>query len=788
MLAQVPAASPSPGLLASPAPPGDASPLPAAAPTLPAAVSSPPAATPTPAAAPNPGAAAAPEAPSVPAGAAPEPEPDCNPRSGDICLSAEKQEQLEGGHFRARGQVDLRLGSLRIQADNLDLYNTPKTEGGAGGRRIKAEGNVVFMEGDERLAGEKLDMDLDTHKGTFEDALGYVSPGVLVEARKIERVDANTYRIEGGKFTSCTQPNPRWSFSASSAVLDVDDKIRAKNVLFKVKDVPAFYIPYFIYPIQEDQRSTGFLFPHFGHSSTRGFNIGTGFFWAMGRSLDQTFYLDRYSSFGFGVGHEFRYRTTEPSHGEFRSYGFRRSANGTWEHDLDYTAVQRLPLGFKGSLQVREYSNLAFEQEFQDSLDLASQRTRRSALSIQRSFGPTTLQLLADSVDTFFDEQHSVNRHLPALRVTQSPQRIKRTGIVFSYEARGERLGVGNQERVNQYSRVDLNPRLSRPFSTSFLQVTPEVQVRYTRYGASITEDGFTDSLGVSRRYFETSVDSRGPTFSRVFSTPGNFYSDRFKHVIGPEVTWTYRTSVDEFDAIPRADYADFVVGTNEFRYGIVQRFYAKRRSATGKPETHEFLNWRILQTYYANVGASEFDPNYSTAFFGATGEPAHFSPLQSRLRVRPTPVVNTNFDLEYDVNFKSVRSLGLNASVEYPRVTFLAGWFRGNRLDPDPTRRKVNRNTLRGSSRLELVPNKWSVEGSADYDVRQKNLVHYSGRARYDVQCCGFMVEVLKTGYSLTAKDRQIRFAIELANIGSIGNFMGEPAAGGGGGGRFGR
>jgi len=46
--------------------------------------------------------------------------------------------------------------------------------------------------------------------------------------------------------------------------------------------------------------------------------------------------------------------------------------------------------------------------------------------------------------------------------------------------------------------------------------------------------------------------------FSRVFNTPGNFYSDRFKHVLGPEVTYTYRSKFEEFDQIPRFDYLDF--------------------------------------------------------------------------------------------------------------------------------------------------------------------------------------------------------------------------------------
>ena len=44
-----------------------------------------------------------------------------------------------------------------------------------------------------------------------------VAAGVLVEGKRIERVGPSEYRIEGGRFTSCMQPNPRWSFTASSA-------------------------------------------------------------------------------------------------------------------------------------------------------------------------------------------------------------------------------------------------------------------------------------------------------------------------------------------------------------------------------------------------------------------------------------------------------------------------------------------------------------------------------------------------------------------------------------------
>jgi len=683
----------------------------------------------------------------------------------------------EKGLFHYRGFVDLQSGQIRIQSDTLDFQQTPRADGGSD-QTIVAEGNVVFMRGDERLAGRRLEMNLTRGSGVFEDAQGYVSPGVFVEAKRIERVDADTYRVEGGTFTSCAQPTPRWSFAASSARLEVDDKIVAHNVVFRVKHVPAFFVPYFVYPIQNDQRSTGFLFPHFGYSNLRGFNLGEGFFWAMGRSFDQTFYADYYSRFGYGLGHEFRYVLDGTSRGTFKTYAFHPQAGGDWDYDLDYNAQQMLPRKFRATLQVRQYSDLAFQQQFQDSVNLLTTRTRRTAFNLSRGFGTIGFQALADTTETFFPEPESVvkNEHLPAVRLNQSPHKLGRSGVVMQWEARGERLGYGDQDRVDRYQRYDLYPRVSRPLSLSFLQVTPEVQLRYTRYGASLGDEGITGDP-LDRRYAEASVDMRGPTFSRVFNTPGNFYSEKFKHIIGPEVTWTYRSRIDDFDLIPKFDGVDYFLGTNEVRYSLVQRLLAKRPSSrSDKPEAYELIGWRLSQTYYVQIAdnQNEFDPNYSSSAFGPGGVPAHLSPLQSRFRFRPSPVFSINHDMEYDVNFNQLRSMSLAGTFDTKRMSLQGGWSRAKRLAENAIDRLTTRNTIRGAARFFVVPGALRVEGSADYDILAKNLVHATARVRYDVQCCGFVGEVIQSDYN-TTQQRSYRFAIELANIGSIGNFMGQ-------------
>jgi hypothetical protein len=74
-------------------------------------------------------------------------------------------------------------------------------------------------------------------------------------------------------------------------------------------------------------------------------------------------------------------------------------------------------------------------------------------------------------------------------------------------------------------------------------------------------------------------------------------------------------------------------------------------------------------------------------------------------------------------------------------------------------------------------------VEGRGDYNLIDKKLIQVTGRARYDVQCCGFMVEVIQSDFGFREKERQFRFSIELANIGSMGNFMGQNQSGGGSG-----
>jgi LPS-assembly protein len=591
--------------------------------------------------------------------------------------------------------------------------------------------------------------------------------------------------VVGGKFTACAQPNPRWSFTSSSARIHVDDKIVAKNAVFKVKSVPAFYLPYVYYPIRRDGRSTGFLFPNFGHSSTRGYTLGAGFFWAMGRSWDQTFSADFYSEIGTGFGHELRYVSHAPSRGIFRTYVIRVNDSEELDWDVDWNGLQMLPGDVRATVQVRQYSNLLFNSRFQNSFNRATSRTQRWTGTLDRDLRLATLSLRADRTTTFFGESSTrVNSHLPSLVLRRFPRQVGWGGVIFGLNAAAERLEWGSQEKVDRWARFDIAPVLRRPLRLSFLEVNPEVGYRFTRYGTSIgfNEDDESGLFGdpLNRSFWEAKLGLRGPIFSRVFNTPGFGYSERFKHTIGPELTWTYRTRVDNFSSIPKFDGRDYYLGTNQIRYALVQRFFSKRRAPGGKLVPYEFLSWRLMQTYYVQIaeGQSNFDPNYSSSAFGPGARPEHLSPLLSRLRFRPTPQFNLSFQLEYDVNFKQFRRHSVLGTWNARRFNLRGGWSRSVRLSEDPEERIVGSESLRGGGGLEILHKRFFVEGSVDYDMKNKMLWHVAAQARYQVQCCGFVVGYNRFNWN-GREEKQWRFNIQLANIGSMGNFLGAEAVG---------
>jgi len=681
----------------------------------------------------------------------------------EATLKADYQEQVAKGHARAEGYVDLRSGDIHITADRVDFWDEEM--------RVVAEGNVVYEQGDQKIVATRMEADLNTKTGRFFNAHGRTGADLYFYGDIIEKESEDTYLIEGGAFTSCAQPTPRWQFTAGKARMKRDHHVSLHHPFLKLKSLPIFYAPFLYYPIDEQGRATGFLLPQIGNSSLKGFIFNQGFFWAINRSMDATLTYERFSEVGNGGSVEYRYVASDASRGQLNTFLLDDSESGQREYTILGSANQDLPGGFRSVARVDYFSSFDFQQSFQENYDRATRRSKRASGTISRSFDQYNLRVLFDRNDTSFGDDVAVREVLPQISLGGRATRIGPTPVLFAFDSEVVSLARTSGDRLLEYQRFDVAPTVSYPFTgLSYLTFRTSLTARYTYYTSSQTgSGGFIEDEPVDRRYYETAFDMRGPTFARIFNTPDNGYAARFKHVIEPQMVWSYRSRIEDFDLIPKFDGNDYLPGTNQVAFSLVNRFLAKR-VVDGKeqPNPTEMLTWVISQRYFFDATASLYDPQFSTPYFTADGTPSNYSPITSRVNFRPSRSLTASWNLDYDINFKAVRSAST------------AGNFSGNwgSVQGVWTRRNIpDRGIVRSSFRLGGSVNVTSglrANLETSYDWSLKILRHMRAGIEYNVQCCGFLFDFNRYNFGGYRNENTFRFGITLANVGSFGTSLG--------------
>ena len=231
----------------------------------------------------------------------------------------------------ADGAAEVFHENIEFRADQIDYYRRQDL--------LTASGNVIFTSGTSRIAADAARVRHHDGTGTFHNAYGIASLGERVDrsmfgtqepdayfyGETIEKLGPKRYRLTRGAFTTCVQPTPRWELVVATVTIELDDHALMKNTVLRVKGVPVFYLPIMYYPIQEDDRATGFLMPTYGNSTYRGQSLSNAFFWAINRSQDLTLLHDWFTKTGQGMGGEYRYIAGPGSEGNARMYFCGRS-------------------------------------------------------------------------------------------------------------------------------------------------------------------------------------------------------------------------------------------------------------------------------------------------------------------------------------------------------------------------------------------------------------------------------------------------------------------------------
>ena len=648
---------------------------------------------------------------------------------GDVVVYSEKQtvEGEQGSRILIYiGNVDVHYWIYRLQANKVTLYEAED--------RLVAEGSVVFDQGDDqRITGAKAVWNLKTKLGTFEDSTGFTNQtndGTVIyfTAERVERTALDEVLVTKGKFTACEEAVPKWSFTADSARIKINKRIKLKNAKFRVKDVPIIPVPFASLPIEQRDRQSGFLTPTFGFSGNKGLRLSGAYFQTLGRSADVTIRGDLYTQRGIGYGLDFRTRANSRSFFNFGFYAVKDRIFGSSASPetpdqggsvIYAEGVQYFSNGVTAAADVRLTSNLAFRQVFSDGIQQIISPIEISQAFVNKSWDNYELNVLARSQVISIPNVRVKLRNLPSVQFEKRPSMVSfLKPLYFSFQTSAE--GVSRREEVDSIplyqqttgndpiitptltQRFDVFPELMLPISTKYFNFTATAGGRITYYSNSLNDMRQVVGRDVTRKYGQFQFDIRPVALAKNYYGKSDVF--KFRHVIEPFVTYRFVKGISNFQKIIRIDELDTITDTNEIEFGLTNRIYTRRYSEAVTDEAqklladvgaadkkslsvqpYEIFNLTVRGKYFFDKtfgGAlipgqrNQIEPITAVSFYTFGGVPRRVSPLNIDATYRPQRTVYVNSRLDFGVHGDGLRAVSATVGYDTPLLKFFQTFY----------------------------------------------------------------------------------------------------------------
>ena len=627
--------------------------------------------------------------------------------------------------FVYEGNVDARIGTYRLQADKVTVYEATN--------KVIAEGNVVFDQGEQqRITGTRAEWNYRTKTGFFLDSTGFTNQTedgtrIFFTADRVEKISLDTIVATNAQVTACDEDVPKWSFHASRVKIKTGDRVRAYSPTMRIKGIPMLYLPYTSISIKRRDRASGFLTPTFSGSGAKGARFSGAYYKTLGRSADVTFRTDIYTGRGIGIGADARTRANSRSYLNFGFYSVKDRVLGE-KADAAHPdqggssfyvdGVHYFPNGFIAAADVNITSNLAFRQVFSDTIQQAISPEERSQVFVNKNHNSYSFNFITRTQVTSLPTSRIRIRELPSISIEKRPgllSFLKRLPVYFSFE--GTAGGMSRKETVEDLAafraevggepiispslvqRLDFRPRVQVPLTFAGFNITATASSRVTFYSNQIDPASRSVlSQNLTRGYGEFELDFRPPAFARDFHRGDAFF---FRHVIEPYIVYRRIYGVNEFDRLIRFDYIDAIANTNEIEFGLSNRFFTRRSTenvsgvaglVTGREETtplssqpYEALTVTIRGKYFFDPTfggvlrpgqRNQFYPINTLSGFSYGGFPRRFSPINIEARYRPSNNIFVDLRTDLDTRDGGLRAISTTFGINRPLVQAFQSFY----------------------------------------------------------------------------------------------------------------
>lgn len=665
--------------------------------------------------------------------------------------------------FWAWGRVKIRLEESTIQADKVKIIN--KTGEGI------AQGHVIITNKDgTHLKALKSRFNIKNEEGKLFQTRGRLGENYYIKSRELTQIEKNHYQTKTTSITTCEGKLPDWLFEAESMDIIVGDRAVFTGGVFKVRNIPVFYIPAGYLPINQDRKS-GFLFPELGDSDIDGPTFNNAYYWAINDHSDATFKLGYMGRRGFTPEAEYRY-TPSPNTKGIISGSFiddKVTRSTFWKIDANHEQELPMEFEFKGTLDLE---SAEFNRTFNDNINERARRNTDSFATISKKWETNTLDILTryrDSTEPTIDETLA---ELPRITFNSQRQEIgDETGFYFNQETSFTSFLTDldpdpTEDDSFSVQRFDFHPQFTYSTRiTPWLSFTPTLGLRETIYSKGLDTTNNNRRIDFfTRESLDVFLSLTGPRFEKIYNTK-NKHVPKIKHLIEPSISFSYIPEVDKDDRnkIRIFDGVDSVSPQSLITYSLTHRLLQKEDLGRKEKPEDEFDDGFDIRDGLRFTVSQSYDLREATKTETANNPRQPFSDVRFDLDSRLTDELMVNIDSTFDINDNVLRTF--NFEVGFKPIDSL--YFLVER-------RFTRRGEVFTLASLDWDFNKgWNLKASTrldeDSDTNRENNISLL----YDdpCKCWGFKLDYIQRDNFTDQRRKESKFnlGITFRGLGSI-------------------
>jgi LPS-assembly protein len=309
---------------------------------------------------------------------------------------------------KAEGEVKIEWGERVLTARTV-TYDRVKGEISAGG------GVTISDTSGNRIKCESVRLNVDTLEGDiFGGELYLAESGYTISAKKLQRTGEFSYRAEEASFTACEKVFPSWTIDADWMEVEIEGYLTGGGGVFRIEKVPAFYLPYFFYPVKL-KRQSGLLPPKVGYSGTRGFEALVPFYYAFADNADLLLTLGYMSEKGWSEDARLRYILAAGHEGELDLKFLQNKDGGSNRVELKADHNSRFSEDKTLDIQIDYVTDKDAYRALGNTLEERGVSLKRSRLYGAHTAGYGTYYGLGLWTESFRDPQDEILQKLPSI-------------------------------------------------------------------------------------------------------------------------------------------------------------------------------------------------------------------------------------------------------------------------------------------------------------------------------------------------------------------------------------